>query len=203
MQTIYVSHNGKMTTTATIRKSYGNRKSYPFPEDYPIRSSRQKSGSVNNLLKQKSEDVNKLIKYIDDNIVGKSNAFLGPFGRRKGKKIMEDNAYWNIGPNYFLAFVLPTGIFQTKWVRIETIKWMNGFPKHDYQSQTCADLCVSNGSVLTETLYGHYFQQHFCLLSFKKCCPVFCHAVLCLVLFIIWNNFSIKMHEVNCPNRAN
>ncbi|KAH1020022.1 hypothetical protein HUJ04_009753 [Dendroctonus ponderosae] len=72
-----------MTTTATIRKSYGNRKSYPFPEDYPIRSSRQKSGSVNNLLKQKSEDVNKLIKYIDDNIVGKSNAFLGPFGRRK------------------------------------------------------------------------------------------------------------------------
>ncbi|XP_066254164.1 uncharacterized protein [Euwallacea similis] len=70
------------TTTTTIRKSYGNRKLYAFPEDYPIRSSRQKSGSVNSLVK-KSEDVNKLIKYIDDNIVGKNNAFLGPFGRRK------------------------------------------------------------------------------------------------------------------------
>lgn len=73
-----------MTTTTTIRKSYGNRKLYAFPEDYPIRSSKQKSVSVNSLVK-KSEDVNKLIKYIDDNIVGKNNAFLGPFGRRKGK----------------------------------------------------------------------------------------------------------------------
>lgn len=71
-----------MTTTTTIRKSYGNRKLYTFPEDYPIRSPKQKSGSVNNLVK-KSEDVNKLIKYIEDNIVGKNNAFLGPFGRRK------------------------------------------------------------------------------------------------------------------------
>lgn len=71
------------TTTTTIRKSYGNRKLYTFPEDYPARSPKQKSGSVNNLLKKSGEDVNKLIKYIDDNIVGKNNAFLGPFGRRK------------------------------------------------------------------------------------------------------------------------
>ncbi|XP_076273257.1 uncharacterized protein LOC143204552 isoform X2 [Rhynchophorus ferrugineus] len=71
------------TTTTTIRKSYGNRKLFSCPEDYPIRSPKQKSGSVNNLLKKSGEDVNKLIKYIDDNIVGKSNAFLGPFGRRK------------------------------------------------------------------------------------------------------------------------
>ncbi|XP_050297655.1 uncharacterized protein LOC126737017 isoform X2 [Anthonomus grandis grandis] len=72
-----------MTTTTTIRKSYGNRKLYAFPEDYPIKSSRLKSGSVNNLLKKSEQDVNKLIKYIDDNIVGRNNAFLGPFGRRK------------------------------------------------------------------------------------------------------------------------
>ncbi|KAL1509146.1 hypothetical protein ABEB36_003931 [Hypothenemus hampei] len=72
------------TTTTTIRKSYGNRKLYAFSEDYPaIKASRQKSGSVNNLATKNREDVNKLIKYIDDNIVGKSNAFLGPFGRRK------------------------------------------------------------------------------------------------------------------------
>lgn len=71
-----------MTSTTTIRKSYGNRKLYSFPEDYPLRSPRQKT-NLNNAPK-KSEDVAKIIKYIDDNIVGKNNAFLGPFGRRKG-----------------------------------------------------------------------------------------------------------------------
>lgn len=73
-----------MTSTTTVRKSYGNRKLYSFPEDYLFRNSRQKS-NVNNAPK-KSEDVAKIIKYIDDNIVGKSNAFFGPFGRRKGKR---------------------------------------------------------------------------------------------------------------------
>lgn len=73
----------RMTSTTTVRKSYGNRKLYSFPEDYLFRNSKQKS-SINNIPK-KSEDVAKIIKYIDDNIVGKNNAFFGPFGRRKGK----------------------------------------------------------------------------------------------------------------------
>lgn len=91
LRTGFVAYdNGKMTTTTTIRKSYGNRKLYTFPEDYPIRTPRLKSGSVNNLVK-KSDDVNKLIKYIDDNIVGKNNAFLGPFGRRKGNFVFGKN----------------------------------------------------------------------------------------------------------------
>lgn len=72
-----------MTSTTTIRKSYGNRKLYSFPEDYPFRSPKQKSGTNN--VPKKSEDVVKLLKYIDDNVVGKNNAFLGPFGRRKGR----------------------------------------------------------------------------------------------------------------------
>lgn len=76
-----------MTSTTTIRKSYGNRKLYSFPEDYPLRLVKPKSSSNNNAPK-KSEDVAKLLKYIDDNIVGKNNAFLGPFGRRKGKLCM-------------------------------------------------------------------------------------------------------------------
>ncbi|CAG9856772.1 unnamed protein product [Phyllotreta striolata] len=67
------------STTTTIRKSYGNRRLYAFPEDYPFRFQKQKSAAV----PKKNEDVPKLIKYIDDNIVGKNNAFLGPFGRRK------------------------------------------------------------------------------------------------------------------------
>lgn len=36
------------------------------------------------LIIQKSEDTLKIIKYIDDNIIGKGVLFLGPFGRRKG-----------------------------------------------------------------------------------------------------------------------
>ncbi|XP_018336222.1 uncharacterized protein LOC108744801 [Agrilus planipennis] len=67
-------------TTTTIRKSYGNRKLYSFPEDYPLRVVKQKA---NNNAPKKTEDVAKLLKYIEDNIIGKNNAFLGPFGRRK------------------------------------------------------------------------------------------------------------------------
>jgi hypothetical protein len=35
---------------------------------------------------QKLEDTQKIFKYIDDNIIGKGILFLGPYGRRKGKK---------------------------------------------------------------------------------------------------------------------
>lgn len=72
-----------MTSTTTIRKSYGNRKLYTFPEDYPLRFVKSKSSGTGNNVPKKSEDVAKLLKYIDDNILGKNNAFLGPFGRRK------------------------------------------------------------------------------------------------------------------------
>lgn len=71
------------STTTTIRKSYGNRRLFAYPEDYPFRLSKQKTHSS---LPKKNEEVTKLIKYIDDNIVGKNNAFLGPFGRRKGER---------------------------------------------------------------------------------------------------------------------
>lgn len=70
-----------MTTAATVRKSYGNRKLHSFPEDY-VRIVKQK---YNHNVPKKSEDVAKLIKYIDDSVIGKNNSFLGPFGRRKGK----------------------------------------------------------------------------------------------------------------------
>lgn len=70
-----------MTSTTTIRKSYGNRKIYTFPEDYSLRSPKQRP-SAN--IPKKNEEIAKLTKYIDDNIIGKNNAFLGPFGRRKG-----------------------------------------------------------------------------------------------------------------------
>lgn len=34
---------------------------------------------------QKSDDPGKIFKLIDDNVIGKSAVFLGPYGRRKGK----------------------------------------------------------------------------------------------------------------------
>ncbi|KAK9708679.1 hypothetical protein QE152_g27077 [Popillia japonica] len=74
-----------MTSTTTVRKSYGNRKLNTFSEDY-LRLAKQKNNASTAL--KKSEDVTKLLKYIDDNVIGKNNAFLGPFGRRKGRKFV-------------------------------------------------------------------------------------------------------------------
>jgi selenocysteine lyase/cysteine desulfurase len=71
----------KMTSTTTIRKSYGNRRVFAYAEDYALRSPKQRPNSAN--VPKKNEEATKLIKYIDDNIIGKNNAFLGPFGRRK------------------------------------------------------------------------------------------------------------------------
>ncbi|KAI5733324.1 hypothetical protein M8J76_010517 [Diaphorina citri] len=62
---------------SSIRKtSFGNRKFYALPEEYAVRSSKFKSVS-------KKEDVTKLIKYIDDSVIGKNTSFTGPYGRRK------------------------------------------------------------------------------------------------------------------------
>lgn len=33
---------------------------------------------------KRGEDTGKLLRYIDDNVIGKNGTFLGPFGRRKG-----------------------------------------------------------------------------------------------------------------------
>ncbi|KAJ8682426.1 hypothetical protein QAD02_018218 [Eretmocerus hayati] len=34
---------------------------------------------------RKAEDTLKLLRYIDDNLIGRNGTFLGPFGRRKGE----------------------------------------------------------------------------------------------------------------------
>lgn len=80
-----------MTSATTVRKSYGNRKLNTFSEDY-FRLAKQKN-NTNTALK-KSEDVTKLLKYIDDNVIGKNNAFLGPFGRRKGRDFNFLRFFW-------------------------------------------------------------------------------------------------------------
>ncbi|KAK0167235.1 hypothetical protein PV327_004661 [Microctonus hyperodae] len=37
---------------------------------------------------KKGEDTTKLLKYIDDNVIGKNGTFFGPFGRRKGQSLL-------------------------------------------------------------------------------------------------------------------
>lgn len=59
------------------KNSYNNRKFLTFSDD-PLRLKPRLTS-----LSKKHEDVSKLIRYVDDNIVGKNNAFYGPFGRRK------------------------------------------------------------------------------------------------------------------------
>lgn len=46
-------------------------------EDLPYR--------LGNVSRGQPEDVAQLIKFIDDNIIGKGNSFCGPYGRRKGE----------------------------------------------------------------------------------------------------------------------
>lgn len=62
--------------TSVLKKSRGSKgKSESMQEDLPVRWGAE----------SRTEDASKLIKYIDDSIIGKGNVFCGPFGRRKGK----------------------------------------------------------------------------------------------------------------------
>ncbi|XP_071445541.1 uncharacterized protein [Hetaerina americana] len=59
-------------------KAFGSRKFYTLPEDYPH--------SDSEIVKSKSkkcEDSEKLIKYIEENVIGRETTFSGPFGRRR------------------------------------------------------------------------------------------------------------------------
>ncbi|XP_049878573.1 uncharacterized protein LOC126375626 [Pectinophora gossypiella] len=63
--------------TSVLKKSRGTKgKSESMQEDLPSRWGDISRG-------QKPEDVTKLIKFIDDNVIGKGNSFCGPYGRRK------------------------------------------------------------------------------------------------------------------------
>ncbi|RZF37595.1 hypothetical protein LSTR_LSTR003160 [Laodelphax striatellus] len=62
---------------SAAKKQLGNRKFYALPEDYSLKTSKFRNTSL------KKEDTAKLIKYIDDNVIGKNTTFAGPYGRRK------------------------------------------------------------------------------------------------------------------------
>lgn len=66
----------------SFKKTYGNRKFYALPDEYPLRGTKFRATQS----AKKNEDAAKLIKYIDDNVIGKNTTFSGPYGRRKGKQ---------------------------------------------------------------------------------------------------------------------
>lgn len=76
--------------TSVLKKSRGTKgKSESMQEDLPARW-------VKDSQESRSEEVAKLIKYIDDNVIGKGNSFCGPFGRRKGKNFYSIQLQLNI-----------------------------------------------------------------------------------------------------------
>lgn len=61
-------------------------KSLSLNDEFPLRPPPCATTTRSNRpsLSKKIEDTAKIMKYIDDNIIGKGIAFLGPYGRRKG-----------------------------------------------------------------------------------------------------------------------
>lgn len=58
-------------------QAFGHRQFYSLPDEY---NGRDKDNRA-----KKCEDTAKLIRYIDENVIGKDTTFCGPFGRRRGK----------------------------------------------------------------------------------------------------------------------
>lgn len=78
-------------------KKASRTKSLSLSDDFPLRATPQRSASAttgvtapttiagrHSFAAKRIEDTGKIFKYIDDNVIGKGVAFLGPFGRRKG-----------------------------------------------------------------------------------------------------------------------
>lgn len=65
-----------------LRKN-SRTKSLSLSDDrFPLRAAARPR---NPLAAKRTEDPIKIIKYIDENLIGKGIAFLGPFGRRRSK----------------------------------------------------------------------------------------------------------------------
>lgn len=55
---------------------------------------------------KKGEDTTKLLKYIDDNVIGKNGTFFGPFGRRKGTYFEQPNSLFYPNDPYNVCTVM-------------------------------------------------------------------------------------------------
>lgn len=60
----------------------------------------------------KSDDPGKIFKLIDDNVIGKSTVFLGPFGRRKRKRIILELHNQSAGILFGYTWVSEWGVLE-------------------------------------------------------------------------------------------
>lgn len=66
----------------SLKKAASRTKSLSLSgDDFPLRPAKPRAAFV---TAKRPEDTAKIMKYIDDSVIGKGVAFLGPFGRRKG-----------------------------------------------------------------------------------------------------------------------
>lgn len=79
---------GASALTMSFKKASRTKSLSLSGDDFPLRSV---GGNVAGKPKaafstlKRPEDTLKIMKYIDDNVIGKGVAFLGPYGRRKGR----------------------------------------------------------------------------------------------------------------------
>lgn len=72
-------HSG---ATMSLKKASRTKSLSLSGDDFPLRPVKPRPAFT---TPKRPEDTMKIMKYIDDNVIGKGVAFLGPFGRRKGK----------------------------------------------------------------------------------------------------------------------
>uniref|UniRef100_A0A182P305 Uncharacterized protein n=1 Tax=Anopheles epiroticus TaxID=199890 RepID=A0A182P305_9DIPT len=81
---------GASALTMSLKKASRTKSLSLSGDDFPLRPVAG-TGSVGGKPKaafstlKRPEDTLKIMKYIDDNVIGKGVAFLGPYGRRKGE----------------------------------------------------------------------------------------------------------------------
>lgn len=81
--------NGKNLSVDEATAAAAMKGSSPSSASSSSNSSGGQGHRLNMSSKAKSDDPGKIFKLIDDNIIGKSAVFLGPFGRRKGKHLTQ------------------------------------------------------------------------------------------------------------------
>ena len=75
------------TTTNLPQRHFGSPTSQIHIQQVQLSPRAVKSMAGSSTGAKRSEDAGKLLRYIDDNVVGRNGTFLGPFGRRKGSCI--------------------------------------------------------------------------------------------------------------------
>ena len=84
-QTGNVQTNQSSTTNTSVTNSATGSYALVSQNIHSVSTTGQPPRPVKSIAARKGEDTTKLLKYIDDSVIGKNGTFFGPFGRRKGR----------------------------------------------------------------------------------------------------------------------